>query len=157
MNNIEIIEGDLTVQTHRDAFLSLLNAYTMDSMGKGTPLDPELGMQSIRGLSEHPMAFSLFACEDGRFIGMTVCFVGFSTFTAKKLINIHDLVVLPQWRNCGVGRRLLAGVEAKARQMDCCKITLEVREDNISAQHLYLSFGFEECEPPMLFWKKAIG
>ena len=46
-------------------------------------------------------------------VGAAVCFIGFSTFAAKPLINIHDFVVLPAARGKGVGRRLLEAVEKK--------------------------------------------
>jgi ribosomal protein S18 acetylase RimI-like enzyme len=62
------------------------------------------------------------------------------------LINIHDLAVTAECRGQGVGRRLLEGVEAKARALGCGKVTLEVREDNVSARGLYRRFGFEPGE-----------
>jgi len=44
----------------------------------------------------------------------------------------------------------------EAKNRNCSKVTLEVREDNITAQNLYKSIGFGECEPPMKFWVKEI-
>ena len=46
-------------------------------------------------------------------------FVGFSTFAASPLINIHDLHVEPEWRRQGVARLLLEAVEARARALGC--------------------------------------
>jgi ribosomal protein S18 acetylase RimI-like enzyme len=37
-------------------------------------------------------------------------------------------------------------VEEKARQLDCCKITLEVQENNRAALALYESLGFAAGE-----------
>jgi ribosomal protein S18 acetylase RimI-like enzyme len=68
--------------------------------------------------------------------------VGFSTFAARLLINIHDLAVIPEYRGRGIGRLLLEAVEAKGHELGCCKLTLEVREDNQRAQRLYDKFGF---------------
>jgi ribosomal protein S18 acetylase RimI-like enzyme len=82
------------------------------------------------------------ALDDATPIGIAVCFVGFSTFAARPLINIHDLAVVPECRGQGVGRLLLERVEAKGRELGCCKLTLEVREDNHRAQRLYQKFGF---------------
>jgi ribosomal protein S18 acetylase RimI-like enzyme len=75
-------------------------------------------------------------------VAVAVCFVGFSTFVARPLINIHDLAVLPEYRGQGIGRLLLQQVEAKGHELGCCKLTLEVREDNHRAQRLYQRFGF---------------
>ena len=38
---------------------------------------------------------------------------------------------------------LLERIEAKARELNCCRITLEVREDNRVARGLYRKVGFE--------------
>ena len=88
----------------------------------------------------------VFLAFDGdRPVGIANCFLGFSTFRARPLVNIHDLHVLPSHQRRGVGRRLLEAVEARARALDCCKLTLEVQEGNVGAQALYASFGFEEA------------
>jgi GNAT superfamily N-acetyltransferase len=44
----------------------------------------------------------------------------------------------------GVGLALLEAVEARARELGCCKLTLEVHEENVHARRLYDRFGFEE-------------
>jgi ribosomal protein S18 acetylase RimI-like enzyme len=93
-----------------------------------------------------PTAHIFLAYAESRPVGIAVCFRGFSTFAAKQLINIHDLAVLPEFRGQGVGRKLLAAVEQKARELDCCKLTLEVQEHNQHARGLYESFGFAQAE-----------
>jgi uncharacterized protein (DUF2267 family) len=42
--------------------------------------------------------------------------------------------------------RLLERVEAKGRELGCCKLTLEVRADNHPAQRLYQHVGFQHIE-----------
>jgi len=84
-----------------------------------------------------------------------------STFAARPLLNLHDLAVLPERRGLGVGRALLEAVEARARDLGCCKLTLEVRQDNARAQALYESFGFGHFAPgveamPTLFLEKRV-
>jgi GNAT superfamily N-acetyltransferase len=71
--------------------------------------------------------------------------LGFSTFYARPLVNVHDLSVLAAHRGQGVGRQLLAAVEAEAQRLGCCKLTLEVLERN-PARRLYESCGFEHVE-----------
>ena len=78
-------------------------------------------------------------------VGIAVCFVGFSTFMARPLLNIHDLAVIPAYRRQGVGRLLLERVAAKGQELGCCKLTLEVRADNHSAQRLYEAVGFDNA------------
>ena len=66
------------------------------------------------------------------------------------------LYVRPQFRGRGLGRALLEKIIALAHERGYCKVTLEVREDNIAAQKLYQSLGFEDTYPPMWFWTKTI-
>jgi ribosomal protein S18 acetylase RimI-like enzyme len=73
-----------------------------------------------------------------------VAFTGFSTFQGLPLLNIHDLAVLPAQRGAGVGRALLAAAEEHARATGCCKLTLEVQEDNTPARRLYERVGFRD-------------
>jgi ribosomal protein S18 acetylase RimI-like enzyme len=86
----------------------------------------------------------LLALEGERPVGMAICFVGFSTFQARPLLNIHDLAVVPDCRGQGIGRALLAEAEKQALLRGCCKLTLEVREDNLPARSLYERFGFAD-------------
>jgi len=51
---------------------------------------------------------------------------------------------LPEYRGRGIGRKLLEAVEKNARQLGCCKVTLEVGQDNQLAKGLYRSVGFAE-------------
>jgi GNAT superfamily N-acetyltransferase len=142
--NVEIIEADLTRRDHQAAVVALIAAYAMDPMGNGGPLPQDVLDQLIPGLARHPTTVILLAYVDGRPAGIATCFVGFSTFYARPLINIHDLAILPEFRGQGVGRQLLEGVAGKARALGCCKVTLEVHEGNARAKQMYEAAGFAE-------------
>jgi GNAT superfamily N-acetyltransferase len=70
-------------------------------------------------------------------------FAGFSTFNARPLLNLHHLTVRPEEQRQGLGRALLEAVEQRARELRCCKLTLEAHEDNSRARNLYAAFGFD--------------
>jgi ribosomal protein S18 acetylase RimI-like enzyme len=94
-------------------------------------------------------------------IGLAICFLGFSTFAARPLVNIHDFFVSPAFRGTGVARLLLATVENRAREMGCCKLTLEVLENNQRAKAVYAAAGFAQLmySPEAggaLFYAKAL-
>lgn len=156
MPEVEIIECDFNNPAHTDALVYLINHYISDKMGGGKPLDNLQKISLVEGLRNHPSKLILFALSGNTFIGLTVCFINFATFTVKPFINIHDIVVLDSHRNKGIGRLLLQEIIKRARQLDCSKVTLEVREDNLNAQHLYKSIGFEECNPKMYFWSNYL-
>jgi ribosomal protein S18 acetylase RimI-like enzyme len=140
--SIRIVEADLSLAHHKEAVLAMVDAYSRDPMGNGKPLDSDVRARLIRGLQEHPTTLIYLAFDEDNPVGAAVCFIGFSTFAAKPLINIHDFVVLPAVRGKGVGRRLLEAVEKKARELGCCKLTLEVMDNNHQALRMYQAAGF---------------
>jgi ribosomal protein S18 acetylase RimI-like enzyme len=139
---IRIVEADLSLAQHKEAVLAMVDAYSRDPMGNGKPLDSDVRAWLIRGLQEQPTTLIYLAFDEDNPVGAAVCFIGFSTFAAKPLINIHDFVVLPAVRGKGVGRRLLEAVEKKARELGCCKLTLEVMDNNHQALRMYQAAGF---------------
>jgi GNAT superfamily N-acetyltransferase len=139
---ISIIEADLGRREHQEAVIAMTDAYSRDPFGDGKPLDPGARERLIPGLRAHPTTLIFLAFDGDRPVGAAICFKGFSTFAAKPLVNIHDLVVVPDLRNKGVGRCLLEAVERRARELGCCKLTLEVLDRNERALGAYASFGF---------------
>jgi ribosomal protein S18 acetylase RimI-like enzyme len=126
------------------AVLRLIDAYASDPRGGGKPLPPAVRERLVPGLAAHPTACVWLAFEGAAAVGVCVGFIGYSTFRARPLLNIHDLAVLPGQRGRGVGHALLAAAESHARAAGCCKLTLEVQEDNLPARRLYARFGFDD-------------
>ncbi len=140
---VTIVQADLDNPSHQKAVVRLVDAYAQDPIGLGRELPENVRRALIPGLRRHPTTVIFLALSDGAPVGIAVCFLGFSTFAARPLLNIHDLAVLPAYRHQGVGRQLLEQVEREARALGCCKLTLEVKEDNARAQHLYQKVGFD--------------
>ena len=141
---ITVTEADLALPQHQEHTLYLLNAYAMDPMGDGRPLSEEARRGVIQGMREHPTTLVFLAYADGAPAGLAICFRGFSTFAARPLVNISDYFVFPQHRGAGIGRMLLEAVEAKARALGCCRVTLEVQENNHRARAVYATAGFAQ-------------
>ena len=153
---LQVVQADLDLPSHRDAVVRLLDAYAQDEMGIGRALDDAVRQRLVEGLQAHPSCMILLAQLESEPVGLAVCFLGYSTFAARPLINIHDLIVAPGLRRKGVAARLLAAVEVRARALGCCKVTLEVRVDNAAARSLYAREGFA-CGPPAYeFWSKPL-
>jgi GNAT superfamily N-acetyltransferase len=146
MQNVQIMEADLARADHQEAILRLVDAYSRDAMGDGKPLAPQVRDGLIEGLQKHPTTIVFLAFDGNRPVGIAVCFRGFSTFAARPLINIHDLHVLPSHQGRGIGKGLLAAVETKARALGCCKLSLEVQENNHRARRTYEAVGFSRRE-----------
>lgn len=142
--NVQAVEADWSDPAHCRGLLDVLDCYARGSTGGGKPLSPEVRQRLIPALRSQSTALVLLALDDGQVVGVAVCFFGLSTFQARPLLNIHDLAVLPDYRGKGVGRALLDAVEARARQRGCCKLTLEVLDDNAPARRLYERCGFSD-------------
>lgn len=145
MPEVLVCVADLHQPQHQAAIVALIDAYARDPMGGSQGLSDAARVALIPGLQQHPTTLIFLAWDGDTPVGIAVCFLGFSTFQARPLLNIHDLAVLPTHRRQGVGRLLLEHVAAKARALNCCKLTLEVRADNLTAQQLYHAVGFEQA------------
>ena len=141
--------------------VTLLDSYARDPMGGGKALDEAVRQRLVSALAVFPGAFTVLAFEGEEVLGLANCFTGFSTFAARPLINIHDLVVSPGHRGKGIGRTLMQAVEAEARTRGACKITLEVLSGNAPAKALYASLGYGNyaLDPEVgtaQFWEKKL-
>lgn len=141
----------------------MISAYYADPMGNGVEYPRERAEALIAGLRAHPKAIILcafipdeFDPRFGEAVGMAICFEGFSTFSAKPIVNIHDLYVREEYRRQGVAKALFAAVEEQAKAIGACRVTLEVRQDNEKAQALYRSLGYGAGSTPMEYWGKFL-
>ncbi|HEX3600481.1 MAG TPA: GNAT family N-acetyltransferase [Lacipirellulaceae bacterium] len=144
-DQVIVVEADLQRSDYQEATVQLLNGYAMDPMGNGNPLPESVRQRLIPGLQQHPTTMVFLAYQADKPIGLAICFLGFSTFAARPLINIHDYFVSPSCRHVGVGRLLLSTIEARARELGCCKLTLEVQENNHRARRIYAAAGFSQA------------
>ncbi|MBD8495034.1 GNAT family N-acetyltransferase [Pseudomonas syringae] len=156
-----VLQASYTNPVHADAIGFVLNHYAEDVMGGGEPLPMDTRQQLAKELAKRAHAFSVLAFIAGEPVGLINCFEGFSTFACRPLVNIHDVVVLAQYRGQGISQKMLVKVEEIARQRGCCKLTLEVLEGNEVALAAYRKQGFEgyQLDPVMgraLFWQKSL-
>ena len=142
MSHITISHADLDSEADQAVLVEMLNEYSKGITGSSDGLASDVLARLGTGLRDHPTAFALIARASERPVGFAVCLFGFSTFAAKRTINIHDIGVMEGSRGQGIGRRLLKRVVEIGQESDCCKLTLEVETDNTSALGLYRSMGF---------------
>lgn len=159
--SVEVIQADYQNKQHTQDFLFLLNDYAMDIMGGAEPLSDYTQQHLIDNLKKQSNVFTVLAYVDGKPAGIANCVVGFSTFNAKPLINFHDVSVIKAFRRKGITHQLFTKVEQIAKDMGCCKLTLEVLQGNDVAKSAYEKEGFAgyELDPKMgqaVFWQKKL-
>jgi ribosomal protein S18 acetylase RimI-like enzyme len=158
---VSIVEADLENSKHQSDIIAMTLAYAQDAMGNNSPLPDEVLRRLVQGLKSLPTTIIFLAYRDQKPVGIATCFLGFSTFNARTLLNIHDFGIIPEFRNRGISRLLLQAVEGKARRLGCCKITLEVMENNDRARKVYESAGIRPAvggkdKGKLLFYSKQI-
>ena len=155
--NVRVREADFDDDRDVNGLIEVLDSYARAPVGGGSPLAPDVRERVVPMLREHPTSLVLLAFVADEPVGVAVCFFGMSTFRARPLLNIHDLAVLPHCQGKGVGQALLEAVEDHARRNSCCKLTLEVLDDNTRARGVYQRFGFEDYDlGPTRFLTKAL-
>ena len=146
MSALRIKRVDYANAQDAQALVLLLNAYAQDPMGGGQALNPESAARLCSDLARIEGAISFIAWLDNKPVGLINCFEGYSTFKAKPLLNVHDIAVLANHRNQGLGQALLKAAEDYALTRGCCKLTLEVLSGNAPAMASYKRFGFAQYE-----------
>jgi GNAT superfamily N-acetyltransferase len=159
MTDIQI--ADLSNPVHAQAIVYLLNEYAKDPMGGGEELSAFVKANLISEMAKRPIVHAVIAFVNGKPAGLANCIEGFSTFACKPLLNIHDMVVLAEFRGQGISSQLLKKAEEIAASKGCCKLTLEVLEGNKLAQAAYIANGFVGYQlvsemGQAMFWQKKI-
>lgn len=158
---ISVITADYHNKQHAEDVMQCLSAYALDPMGGGEPLAEFVKENLIARLQQQNNVYSVLCYVDGNIAALANCVEGFSTFSAKPLINFHDIVVLKAFRGQGLTQHLFDYVESIATERGCCKLTLEVLEGNTIAKNAYkkVGFGSYELDPEMgqaVFWQKKL-
>ena len=158
---MNIIQADLLNIKEANDIIKLLDAYARDPMGGGQAISTFSKNNLIKELMKRENCSVFLGYKNDIPVALSICFTGFSTFACRPLLNIHDLVVVKEFRGNGYAKQLLEYIEDFARKTNCCKITLEVLSNNTTAMSVYRSFGFIDYEltpeaGKALFWEKSL-
>jgi N6-L-threonylcarbamoyladenine synthase len=86
--------------------------------------------------------YYLVAYRDESLIG----YAGLNKLPTVHQSEVQTIAVRPTARGTGLGRDLMDHLLAESVRSECREVFLEVRADNIVAQKLYLSLGFEQID-----------
>lgn len=158
---LHIDRADLNKPRDAADYRAQLNLYAKDAMGVGRSLPGELLGKVTEDLAKLPNAKIYLARQGTQAAGFATCFTGYSTFRAMPLWNIHDIAVTPELRGRGIATAMIEQIARDAAEAGCCKLTLEVREDNPVAERLYRHLGFaasrnDEQEIPYRFLERQL-
>jgi len=156
-----VVQADLSITEHAQAYLHLMSHYALDPMGGGQDLSDFAKINLIQTLSKRNDIFIVIIFADNKPAALLTAIEGFSTFACKPLFNIHDVVVYQDFRRQGLTSSLFKKIEEIAKSRDCCKITLEVLEGNHIAKKAYNKLGYSDyvLDPEFggaMFWTKSL-
>ncbi len=80
--------------------------------------------------------------DERQIVGMVTLLYSVSTALGGVVAVLEDMIVLPDARERGVGRRLIAAAIDQCRSDGCRRITLLTDQDNTTAQAFYERAGF---------------
>jgi ribosomal protein S18 acetylase RimI-like enzyme len=111
-----------------------------------------------RGLSKilnnEDIGVILVVRDSAKVIGMVNILYTVSTALGERVGVLEDFVVLPKYRDEGVGSELLSYALNFAKQKGCKRITLLTDNDNEDAQRFYLRHGFSSS--PMVPFRLSL-
>jgi GNAT superfamily N-acetyltransferase len=94
--------------------------------------------------AETPAVFGHVAVTaDGRVAGMALWFLNYSTWLGSHNLYLEDLFVRPDYRNTGIGSRLLQALAAVCVERGYERLEWWVLDWNDSARGFYHSIGAE--------------
>jgi len=104
---------------------------------------PEVLRQAIAAiLQNEELGLFLVARDKGEIVGLAALSFAWTLEHGGKSVWLDELYVVPERREQGIGRALLARVIGEARALGCKAIDLEVEAAHRRAERLYEREGF---------------
>jgi GNAT superfamily N-acetyltransferase len=104
---------------------------------QGKPADLAACQKFLRDRFNHAESTVFVASLSEVPVGFARLYPSFSSTALARVFILNDLYVAQQYRRAGVGTALLAAVEAYAWSFSACRLSLNVAQNNLSAQELY--------------------
>jgi len=126
-----------------DAVVTLFDGYRQFY---GQPSDGVAARAFLQARFEHGQSVVLLAESQGQAVGFTQLYPSFSSVSMARVFVLNDLFVAPKARRLGVGEALLTAAADHARQFGAVRLSLNTDVQNLPAQALYASLGWERDE-----------
>jgi GNAT superfamily N-acetyltransferase len=125
----EPVESEDSVRLLRAFFQELIDRYHGHPMPE-SDVDVEMGIDPSTGFAAFFVA---------RWDGAPAGCLGLRESGA-----LTRMYVRPEYRGRGAGRRLLAAIEVRARELGIERIQIDTRDDLVEARRLYVACGYDE-------------
>jgi ribosomal protein S18 acetylase RimI-like enzyme len=123
-----------------DAVATLFDGYRQFY---GQTSDEAAAKTFLQARFEHGQSVVLLAESQGQAVGFTQLYPSFSSVSMARVFVLNDLYVAESARRMGVGEALLNAASDHARQLGAVRLSLTTNVQNLPAQSLYESMGWE--------------
>ena len=137
-----------------DAVAPLLDAYRQ--FYRQTPDLPRARQFIEERLRRRESVLFVVETEARRIVGFCQLYPTFCSVRAAHTYVLYDLFVTPEARGSGAGRALMLAAEAHAVKTGAARLELSTARNNIVAQALYESLGWQRDEA-FFVYNKTVG
>ena len=117
--------------------------------------DPEAQTRGLSAIIDNADAGDILVAHDaGQIIGMVNLLYTVSTALGARVAILEDMVISADYRDRGVGSKLLKYVLEFAEIQGCQRVTLLTDDDNVGAHRFYTRHGFERSS--MLVFRNSL-
>lgn len=111
----------------------------------GVPVSPKETKDFFQKRFENDESVTFIAIDETSNIlmGFANTYLSFSTLSLRRLVILNDLGVSKTFQGRGVAQSLVNEVIAYAKSLDSVRVELKTKKNNVNAQKLYQSLGFE--------------
>lgn len=127
-----------------DTLVNLLSI--LFSLEEDFTVDPGKQQRGVRLMLASKQAVILVAEKDGTVVGMCSGQLLISTAEGAPVALVEDVVVFPEYRNTGVGSRLVAAVIGWANQHGGCRLQLLADRNNLDGLEFYHANGWQSTQ-----------
>src|SRR3990167_3579574 len=89
-SEVDIFEADLSNPKHAAGIVELLSQLAENEYGRQEPMTTAEKTALVPGLDSFPAKRIWLARTDNVICGIIVCFLQFSIYSSKQMLNIHD-------------------------------------------------------------------
>lgn len=139
--NIEIVA---TNTANSEELAPLFLEYANGSVSKERQLTVAECREWIQERCSNGDGVFFLAKSGSKVLGFITLYPGFSSIALRKHWILNDLFVLPDYRNAGIGSRLIDKAHKFVIETNAESIELETAKNNTGAQKLYENLGYEE-------------
>lgn len=99
---------------------------------------------SFNVVMERPDYFVYIAEDNNKLIGLMTFSVRSVVRYSRPIAQLEELFVLEDFRKLGIGRKFIDILETKSKELNCCNIYIESRNDKKVAHEVYQRLGYKK-------------